>query len=56
MLFRSLAPLQTPGCYVATGHFRDGILLAPITAKLMGAVIEGSTPELDISAFAFRFH
>jgi glycine oxidase len=48
---------QTPGCYVATGHFRDGILLAPITAKLMCAVIEGSTPELDLSAFSSsRFH
>ena len=30
---RFLARRQTPGCFVATGHFRDGILLAPITAK-----------------------
>jgi glycine oxidase len=52
-----LGASQTPGCYVATGHFRDGILLAPITAKLMCAVIEGSTPELDLSAFSpSRFH
>jgi glycine oxidase len=52
-----LGATQTPGCYVATGHFRDGILLAPITAKLMCAVIEGSTPELDLAAFSpSRFH
>ena len=52
-----LGATQTPGCYVATGHFRDGILLAPITAKLMCAVIEGTTPELDLGAFSpSRFH
>ncbi len=28
-----LGPTATPGYYVATGHFRDGILLAPITAQ-----------------------
>jgi glycine oxidase len=48
---------ETPGYYVATGHFRDGILLAPITAKLMCAVMEGSNPELDLCAFSpLRFH
>jgi len=32
-------------------------LLAPITAKLMCAVIEGTTPELDLGAFSpSRFH
>jgi len=52
-----LGVTATPGYYVATGHFRDGILLAPITAKLMCAVIEGSQPELDLAAFSpSRFH
>lgn len=52
-----LGATQTPGYFVATGHFRDGILLAPITAKVMCAVIEGSTPELDLGAFSpSRFH
>jgi glycine oxidase len=52
-----LGSTATPGYYVATGHFRDGILLAPITAKLMCAVIEGSQPELDLAAFSpSRFH
>jgi glycine oxidase len=47
-----LGATETPGYYVATGHFRDGILLAPITAKLLCAVIEGSRPELDLDAFS----
>ena len=53
-----IGPSQSvQGLWVAGGHFRDGILLAPITAKLMCAVIEGSTPELDLSAFSpSRFH
>ena len=33
----SSAPPRTPGYFVATGHFRDGILLAPVTAQLHGA-------------------
>jgi glycine oxidase len=47
-----LGATHTPGYYVATGHFRDGILLAPITAKEMAAVIEGRTPEYDLTAFS----
>ncbi len=42
----------TPGYYVATGHFRDGILLAPITAEVMADVIEGKPPEYDLSPFS----
>jgi glycine oxidase len=47
-----LGETQTPGYFVATGHFRDGILLAPITAEVMAAVIEGRKPEHDLSAFS----
>jgi len=47
-----LGPTATPGYYVATGHFRDGILLAPITAEIMTAMIEGHTPEYDLSPFS----
>jgi glycine oxidase len=46
-----LGATSTPGYYVATGHFRDGILLAPITAEVMTAVIEGRSPEHDLTAF-----
>jgi glycine oxidase len=47
-----LGETQTPGYFVATGHFRDGILLAPITADVMAAVIEGRKPEYDLAAFS----
>jgi glycine oxidase len=47
-----LGPTATPGYYVATGHFRDGILLAPITADIMAAVMEGQTPEYDLVPFS----
>jgi len=47
---------STPGYFVATGHFRDGILLAPVTAKVMGQVISGQNPQIDVSKFsASRF-
>jgi glycine oxidase len=38
--------------WIATGHYRNGILLAPGTARLLSQAIRGETPELDISAFA----
>jgi glycine oxidase len=41
-----------PGYFVAAGHFRDGILLTPITALLMTQVVRGAKPEFDISAFS----
>jgi glycine oxidase len=47
---------SVPGYFVATGHFRDGILLAPVTARVMGQVIAGDKPEFDLTAFgAERF-
>jgi glycine/D-amino acid oxidase-like deaminating enzyme len=47
-----LGATATPGYYVATGHFRDGILLAPITADVMAAVMEGRVPEYDLTPFS----
>jgi len=47
-----LGSTATPNYYVATGHFRDGILLAPITARVMADVIEGRLPEFDLHAFS----
>ena len=43
---------RLPGTYVATGHFRNGILLAPITAALMAELIQGKNPRLDLRAFS----
>jgi len=47
-----LGATPTPGYYVATGHFRDGILLAPITAAVMADVITGIKPAHDLSPFS----
>jgi glycine oxidase len=47
-----LGATATPGYFVASGHFRDGILLAPVTARVMGQVIAGETPAYDLKAFA----
>jgi glycine oxidase len=52
-----LGATNTPGYFVATGHFRDGILLAPVTAHVMAQVITGAQPDLDISRLSpLRFH
>ena len=47
-----LGATTTPGYYVATGHFRDGILLAPITARVMADVISGVEPTHDLMPFS----
>jgi glycine oxidase len=47
-----LGATSTPGYYVATGHFRDGILLAPITARVMAQVIAGRNPDHDLTPFS----
>src|SRR3974390_3109592 len=41
-----------PNYYVATGHFRDGILLAPITAQVMADVIEDRSPGFHLVPFS----
>ncbi len=43
---------STRGYFVATGHFRDGILLAPITAKALGQIVCGEASDLELSAFS----
>lgn len=39
---------------LATGHFRNGILLAPITARLMGQLVRREKPQLDLRAFRYE--
>jgi glycine oxidase len=45
---------RTPvdGYFVSTGHYRDGILLSPISARLMAQMIKGEETEVDLSAFS----
>lgn len=40
-----------PGLLLATGHFRNGILLAPITAKVVGQLVRGEKVSVDLKPF-----
>jgi glycine oxidase len=40
------------GYFAATGHFRDGILLAPVTAAVMAGLIAENNAGFDLSAFS----
>jgi glycine oxidase len=44
------------GLYYATGHYRNGILLAPITGELMADAIAGTISPLMTSFSPRRFH
>jgi len=39
------------GLWVATAHFRNGILLAPITARLMTEWIVTGRPDIPLKEF-----
>lgn len=43
---------SSPAHLFATGHFRNGILLAPATAHVISQLILGEQPPLDLSPFA----
>ena len=47
-----LGETETPRVFTATGHFRNGILLAPVTARIMANLITGQPAGIDISAFS----
>ena len=47
-----MGPGSLPGTYVATGHFRNGILLAPFTAAVMSELIQGRQTRVDLLPFS----
>lgn len=47
-----LGPTDIDGLIIATGHYRNGILLAPITARLVLVWALGLTPPQDVSVFS----
>ena len=47
-----LGPVEVDGLVFATGHYRNGILLAPITAKLIGEWIAERRISMDWEAFS----
>jgi glycine oxidase len=38
--------------FIATGHYRNGILLAPATARVMAELIMGERPSIDLAPFS----
>ncbi|MDX8390982.1 MAG: glycine oxidase ThiO [Mariprofundaceae bacterium] len=47
-----LGPIHArPGLWVASGHYRNGVALAPITAHIISRWMNNETPELDMSCF-----
>lgn len=53
----ALGPTPVPGLHVATGHFRNGVLLAPVTgdvvlAGLLGGALPAEAAPFDIGRFA----
>jgi glycine oxidase len=38
-------------CWIASGHFRNGILLAPATARVLRQIVLKETPSVDLSLF-----
>ncbi len=51
-----MGPLEIDHLWVASGHYRNGILLAPITAKLMArAILDGQAPAPLLPFLPTRF-
>ena len=40
-----------PGLLVATGHYRNGVLLSPVTGELVAAMVTGGALPDDAAAF-----
>lgn len=47
-----LGETYLPGYFAATGHYRDGIMLAPVTARLMTELLLEGKPSLDLTLFS----
>ena len=47
-----LGPTDIEGLFLATGHYRNGILLAPITARLLREWVLGRPVQLDTRIFS----
>ncbi|MBT4096184.1 MAG: FAD-binding oxidoreductase [Gemmatimonadetes bacterium] len=49
-----IAPLQPPGYYVASGHYKNGVLMAPATGQALTAWITEGDPGVDMTPFAIE--
>lgn len=47
-----LGPVRRrPGLWVATGHYRNGVALAPVTAEIISGWMMGEPPAMDMAPF-----
>jgi glycine oxidase len=46
-----IGPSSVAGLLLATGHFRNGILLGPVTGEIIADLVTGKTPPIDLAAF-----
>lgn len=47
-----LGATHIAGYFAATGHYRDGIMLAPITARIMSDLLANNTSAFDLAPFS----
>lgn len=47
-----LGATDVSGLLCATGHYRNGILLTPITAAVMTALVTGTVPAIELEPFS----
>ena len=47
-----LGSSRTAGLVWMSGHYRNGILLAPISAKIVACCVTGEKPPLDLAPFS----
>jgi glycine oxidase len=47
-----IGPSATEGLLIATGHFRNGVLQAPLTADCIAALLAGERPPVDLEPFS----
>lgn len=40
------------GLFYATGHYRNGILLAPVTGRVLAELVTGATSSIDLTPFS----
>ena len=46
-----VGPSDVPGLWWATGHWRNGILLAPLTADAIASALSGAEPPPELAPF-----
>jgi glycine oxidase len=46
-----VGPTSVPGLLLATGHYRNGILLSPLTADAVASLAAGEEPPAEMAPF-----